>query len=285
MIAARKRKPTKLVFIPLRIILGLFIFVVLFNLFGCQSGFLYHPQAASTEALAQMAQTRQLNPWLNAGGERIGWYREGSQGGPTVLVLHGNAGHAMHRSVYMEALQMAAINRRTPEPSVFIVEYPGYGDRPGRPSERNFQQAAMEAWKTLGDRVEGGVFILGESIGSGPTSWLAAKKPDQVDGLLLITPFDRLGNVVQHHGTLFGRLLISERYDNQTHLESFNGRLAVILAEFDRVVPARYGQALYDTFEGEAKRVWLQEGVDHNDLDLSPGASWWKEVWGFLTEE
>jgi len=47
----------------------------------------------------------------------------------TVLVFHGNAGAALHRIYYIEALQHLGYR-------VILAEYPGYGIRSGSPSEK-----------------------------------------------------------------------------------------------------------------------------------------------------
>jgi hypothetical protein len=279
-----RSKPTPYPIFLLRLGLILLAFGAIFHLAGCQRSLLYHPQTAPTEDLQRSAARLHLENWTNEAGERIGWKRSGDDEGALVLVIHGNAGHALHRVVYADALQQAARTAGDPRPTVFLLEYPGYGDRPGRPSESAFYAAISEAWKLLAPRRDGdvSVFLLGESIGSGGASWLAGEASDDISGIILITPFDRLRNVVHHHGPFVGPLLISERYDNLRALENFEGRLAVILAELDRVVPARFGQNLYDQFEGGPKRLWIQRGNDHNTLSLEPGLDWWAELWEFL---
>ncbi len=53
----------------------------------------------------------------------------------TIIVFHGNAGAAWHRSYYVHALAPLGYN-------VVLAEYPGYGGRNGDPSEENFVKDA-----------------------------------------------------------------------------------------------------------------------------------------------
>ena len=54
-------------------------------------------------------------------------------------MVHGNAGYAVHRAVYADALQRAA------NVDVCVLEYPGYGFRDGDAREASFCAAADEA--------------------------------------------------------------------------------------------------------------------------------------------
>ena len=73
------------------------------------------------------------------------------------------------------------------------------------------------------------------------------------------------------------RWLLRDRWDSVEALSAYRGPLAVLLAERDTVVPARFGRRLYDGYGGP-KRLWVQAGRNHNSLDLRPEAPWWDEV-------
>ena len=127
------------------------------------------------------------------------------------------------------------------------------------------------------------VFILGESLGSGVASYFAAQFPQQVAGLLLITPFSSLTDVAAHHYPFLPvRLLLRERYDSLEALSHYTGPVAFLLAGRDEVVSTSLGQQLYDSYKG---RKWLhiEPRAGHNTLPYHPGAPWWKQASTFLT--
>jgi len=256
-----------------------FTFLLVTMISGCQRQFIYYPATASEARLMPEAEGSGMRAWRGPDNELIGWRPVSSGAERRMLVFHGNAGYALHRSYYVEAL--SGLDESF---EVFILEYPGYGARSGRPSEEKNYTAAEEALRLLFQEDERPVFLTGESLGSGVASEMAARFPDQVEGLLLVTPFTTLREAGRAHFPAFLlNLILTEEYDNVQALKSYRGPLAVLLAEHDEVVPARLGRELYDTYGGP-KKIWIQRGRTHNTLNLSPSAAWWEEVVEFLVE-
>ncbi len=157
--------------------LGLVVVVALL-----QRHLIYQPDVSTTEALQVLASGQQLQPWTNAAGTRIGWFRPSPHGGTagSVLILHGNAGSAVDRDYLADPLQQAL------PLDVYILEYPGYGDRTGSPSQASLLAAADEAGDLLIRR--GPLYLVGESLGTGPTAHLAGRLGQR--GLSLRTDAD-----------------------------------------------------------------------------------------------
>lgn len=249
---------------------------------GCQKRYIYYPQKESEAVLLRQASAMGVEPWRDERENLVGWVAPAPEGeGPVrrVIVFHGNAGMALHRSYYAEGFH--GLPGRW---EVRLFEYPGYGARSGSPGERAFYRAAGDALRQLG--TEGGAFfLLGESLGSGVACRMAVEFPDEVKGLILVTPFTDLAEVgASHFPFLPVRLLLRERYDNVAALEEFSGPVAILLAEHDEVIPAETGRRLYEIYAGP-KQLWIQEGRTHNTLDLAPGVRWWQEVTDFLLEQ
>ena len=105
------------------------------------------------------------------------------------------------------------------------------------------------------------------------------------DGLLLMTPWDGLASVAAHHYPwLPAGLLLRDRYDSVGNLGGFRGRIAVVVAEHDSIVPPKLGHRLYESIAAE-KRLWVVAGADHNDWIARVVAGWWASVAGFLLAE
>lgn len=267
----------------LRVIVLAYLGMILY-LSGCQKSFIYYPNRAAESDLLAMAAYHRVEPWRDAEERIIGWFRKDARattGANRVVVFHGNAGYAQHRTYFADGFQA----RPDSFWDVYIFEYPGYGARPGSPSEKSITSAAESAVRLLLDETDAPLYLVGESLGSGAACHLARTFPDRVRGLFLVTPFTSLVDVARHHYPVFPvRLLLRERYDNITALQAYRGRIAVMLAGRDEVDPARFGQALYDAYDGP-KQLWVQEDRRHNTLDLLPSAPWWRDVTVFLTKE
>jgi pimeloyl-ACP methyl ester carboxylesterase len=243
-----------------------------------QRQMIYHPTVVGERALLEEADRLGLQSWRDENGDLIGWRSaKESDGDQRMLVFHGNAGFALHREYFVEGFRALG-----DEWEVFLFEYPGYGARPGSPSEEAIKSSANRALKLLLSRDARPIYLVGESLGSGVASHLAAAFPEQVAGLLLVTPFSSLSDVAAHHFKLLPvRTLLSERYDSMEELSHYRGPVAFLLAGQDEVVPKALGQQLHDHYKGPK---WLRviPGAGHNSLPLSPTAVWWGEVSAFL---
>ncbi len=256
--------------------------IVLF-MAGCQRQMIYYPARGTESALTSYAADAGFAPWTDQSGQLIGWaspLRQGVEPEARIVVFHGNAGFALNRIFYYDGFRRA----RGDAWQVLLFEYPGYGARDGRPGEESFVDAARDAVRELLNEEDALLYIVGESLGSGVATRIAAEFPDSVDGLILITPFSSLPDVgARHFPWLPVSWLLRDRYDNVEALAGYDGPIAILVAENDRVVPADLGQKLYDSYAGP-KRLWIQKGRDHNDLDLTSVSPFWSEACAFLEE-
>jgi pimeloyl-ACP methyl ester carboxylesterase len=239
-----------------------------------QRQLIYYPELASEASLLEAAQRINLQGWRNSSGQLIGWRTPAPAiSSRRVVVFHGNAGHALYR-LYFAAGFLA----QSSDWQVYLFEYPGYGARPGKPSETDIKAAATDAIAELLAQDASPVYLVGESLGSGVATYLAGAFGQQIAGILLVTPFTSLTDVAsEHYGFLPVRTLLSERYDSLNALEGYQGPVAFLLAGNDEIVPAALGRRLYESYGGPK---WLQEepGAGHNSLSLEPSQSWWSEV-------
>jgi pimeloyl-ACP methyl ester carboxylesterase len=249
--------------------------VVLTAVFALQRRLLYFPDRyTEPEAIARAARLG-LAPWRAPGGALIG-FRSASAGTGTprgrVLVLHGNAGSALDRIPYADALARLGVE-------VALVEYPGYGARAGAPTLASLTAAAVEAVDAAG-REGGPVWLLGESLGSGVAARAAAERPDAVRGIVLVTPFAELAEVARLHYGPVASALLRDRFAPVRELATFRRPVVVLVAGRDEVVGPEQGRALFRALPGPK---WLveQPGATHSGLDLADGA-FWAEAIGFL---
>ncbi len=256
---------------------------------GCRNTFVYYPTRAGESELVDAAAEVGLVPWTDGDGVRIGWRRPDREAAAHRIVLfHGNAGHSLHREAILTGLESV----RSPEPSkerawdVHLFEYPGFGSRPGRPSEATIVPSAIAAVDALLDEdPERPVYLIGESLGTGVASRVAAARPETVPGIMLITPFT---NIVDVGAATFPRFLVrgvlTDRYDSERALERYDGRVGVVVAGRDDVVPAELGRRLHEGYAGP-KSLWVQEEAGHNTLDHSTGPPSWEEMTVFLVRD
>jgi len=231
--------------------------------YALQRTLIYYPSDARLEALELLAAREGLLPWRNADRSFIGWHTQEGSGFP-VLVVHGNAGHAFHRSHVVSRLRKAGINS-----PIYILEYPGYGARQGAPTENSLVAAALEGIDLLPRRI----VLLGESLGSAVACQAAARRRESVAGLVLLTPFDSLITVAQkHYPVIPSGLILRDRYESSRALQDFHGPVSVIMAEHDTIVPAESTRRLFASYSGP-KKLWQLSTSGHNEVlwDISDG--------------
>jgi pimeloyl-ACP methyl ester carboxylesterase len=233
-----------------------------------QRRLIYFPPVCSTEEAERMGRDEGLVRWTNPEGQPIGWKRlaptQPAQG--RVLVSHGNAGTAFQCGHYADVIQQAAAL------DVFIVEYPGYADRPGKPSERALDESADESLRLLGTNVP--VYLVGESLGTGVAAYLAGRYPNKVAGVALLAPYNRLADVARsHYPILPVSLLLLDRFPAEDYLCHYTGPVAFLTAGGDSVVPEKFGRRLYDSYCG-LKGLWRFAGGDHGTVMFLPPELW-----------
>lgn len=259
--------------------LALYALLIFGGLALFQDDYLYFPDKAPLERVLADAQRDGLAPWPAADDYR-GLRREPA--GParaTIVLFHGNAGHAGHRAWYADELGRLGLR-------VILAEYPGYGPRDGKPSERTLVADAVETLAHVRRQYPGPLIVAGESLGAAVAAAASAQAPEGVAALLLMTPWDKLESVARHHYPWVPvALLLRDRYDSLSNLAAFKGRVAVVIAEHDSIVPPEFGRALFEAAP-ETKRLWTIPGADHNDWWSRVDAAWWRRsVVTFLLEE
>jgi len=262
-------------------LLFLYLAVVLYYVM-MQRSFIYFPQTQSLDNALARVDSMGGTAWRDGNGNWLGW-RDGAPGAkPRVLVMHGNAGQAVDR-YYWTALFRGLYESGPWE--VFVLEYPGYGPRPGKPSEQALRDAALQAMDLLQAQQPGPVLLLGESLGSGVAAHVAAKRPDAVAGMLLVTPFASLGAVAQHHMPFLPvSLLLRDRFDTLKLLTDFDGPMVIVTGSDDTIVPEQLALPLKAAHRGKLLH-WSQPGAGHNTIDVDPRATGWREIDTFLAEQ
>ena len=246
---------------------------------GCQNTLLYHPSRGSESDMLAHAMRNNIEPWRDEKGNIIGWQRPNPRATARLVVFHGNAGEAMHRSYYLDAFQSLDGGAKW---EVFLFEYPGYGARPGDVGRKSFLTAGKAAVEELLATDTRPVFILGESVGSGVASDIVDALPTRIAGLALVTPFARMQEVAHaQFPWLPTSLILRDKYDNIAALAHYPGPVAIVIAAEDEVVGPDQGRKLHDNYPGRKTLITLP-GVGHNYLPTGRNAEWFQRISDFL---
>jgi uncharacterized protein len=196
----------------------------------------------------------------------------------TIVVFHGNAGTALDRTHYLPPLLGRGYR-------ILLAEYPGYGGRPGAPSESRLVADGLATVAALRAQFGDPLLLWGESLGAGVAAAVAGNPASGSAGVVLLTPWDGLHAVAQHHyWYLPVRWLLRDRYDNIGNLSAYRAPIALLVAGQDDTIPPRHGLRLFATLQERGRRVrlWNFPAASHNDWPYEPLAPWWQEVLQFI---
>ena len=253
--------------------------VLLLLAFLLQRKMIYFPETYTLQHLTEITRTSNLQPWPSKEKYRGLISRNkitNSKG--TILVLHGNAGSAPGRAYYFDALENLGYR-------VILVEYPGYGSRPGHPTEKVLIDDGLETIRLAQENFGEPIFLWGESIGGGVASGIVKTGTLNIQGIVLTTPFDSMANIAQHHYPfLLGKWLTRDKYNNTDNLKNYTGSIVILMAMKDEIIPNKFSLKLFDKLSCR-KKIWEFPEAGHNTMPVSSGLPWWTEVMQFLDSD
>lgn len=227
-----------------------------------QRQLIYFPDARPVPAAADViAGARDVTLYTTDGLELGAWFvpsAGAADTGMAVLVAPGNGGSRTARAEFAEELSRRGLG-------VLLMDYRGYGENPGRPSEDGLAadaDAATQALKELGYPPHRTLYF-GESLGSAVVAALQTRHPPA--GIVLRSPFTELADVGAHHYPwLPVRALLRDRFRVVEHLAASDVPVTVIYGDHDSVVPPGLSASVADHAPSLAERVVMAD-ADHND--------------------
>ena len=242
---------------------------------GMENRFLYFPTrhlAATPASYGLVAED--LTVAAEDGVELRGWWIR-TRGERALLFFHGNAGNIGDR------LDRARILCERLGLDVFLVDYRGYGQSQGSPSEEGLYRDARAihgAATARGFRPEN-IVIFGESLGSAVAIQLAIDRPS--GAVVLETPFLSLAAMAKEHYPFVPTFLLRSRYDNAAKIPGVASPKLFLVAERDEIVPPEQGLQLFELAK-EPKSLSVIPGAGHNDTYVTGGEAYWKTWERFL---
>jgi uncharacterized protein len=239
--------------------------VLVAALWAFQRTLLYLPDRSPVDPVASGVPEMSVVRLHTADGLTLfAWYRAAEEGRPTIAYLHGNGGHVGYRGDRIQPLLDAGLG-------LLMVEYRGYGGNPGQPTEQGLQEdarAAMAFLQAHGVSV-GRTVLYGESLGGAIAVAIAAEQAAAgrpLAAVVLEAPVSSVTDVAAHHYPWVPvRLLLKDRFEAAARVGSIAAPLLVVHGEADRVVPVRFGRALFAAAVEPKQAVWL-DGAGHEDL-------------------
>ena len=163
-----------------------------------------------------------------------------------------------------------------------FVAYRGYGPSDGKPGERELFADSLAVIDDVINRYSPKeIFLIGRSLGSGVACYAAAQK--EVQGVILITPYDSIENIARSsYPWLPISLLLKHRLSSIQYLPRIICPLLVLYGGQDTVVPPERTTNLIDHIAGKKEIVFIDR-ADHGTVDMFP--QYWAALLRFINSQ
>ncbi|MEK7390200.1 MAG: alpha/beta hydrolase [Elusimicrobiota bacterium] len=216
--------------------------------------------------------------WLTAeDGTRLrAWWLPGPRAdSPVMLCLHGNAGNISTRTDKMRIFHDGGAAQ-------LWIDWRGYGESGGSPSERGLHIDAQAAWTWLTSVKNippARLVVYGESLGGGPAAALALRAFPS--GLILDSTFTSIRDMAGLLLPWFPARLVKTRFDNLAKLPSIACPTLILHSPQDDVIP--FGMArLNFAASGAAQKTLVELKGTHNEGFLETGPAYGAAIKRFL---
>ncbi|CAE8676559.1 unnamed protein product [Polarella glacialis] len=234
-------------------------------------------------------------------GLRIhGWFmpvgdEAATKSAPTLLFCHANAGNiGLRVPNFAEILIKLRVN-------VFALDYRGFGESEGTPSEEGLIEDALSAWRWLWQAADAGridgsqMFVFGRSLGGAVAIALAAALQERSErpaprGLILENTFTSISAVVDALFPILAIPYLKKRFlrlkwESMERVRDLEVPLLFLTGQKDEMIPTAHSQQLHARAEKSKLRrhVFFPEG-SHNDTWEKGGEQYWEVQASFLQE-
>jgi fermentation-respiration switch protein FrsA (DUF1100 family) len=170
---------------------------------------------------------------------------------------------------------------RPPGIGMVVLDYRGYGESSGAPTEAGVYRDAEAAWGFLTQRPEidsTRIAVYGRSVGSAVALYLATERPVRV--IVLESAFTSGREMADKHYSMLPSWLLQLRLDNRERAERITAPLLVFHGTDDWIAPFEMGHAIAQA--GRAELFVPLEGAGHNETFMVGGAMYRDTFHAFL---
>jgi fermentation-respiration switch protein FrsA (DUF1100 family) len=239
---------------------GIFLAVLVALALGLRASeerLIYFPQKALDSRPSDWGLSSEDLSVTSADGVRLaGWWIRG-RGRAVLVYFHGNAGNVSHRlGRVRDVVRALGLD-------VVLVDYRGYGESAGRPSEKGLFADGDAIFRTVAARVpQERIALFGESLGCAVALETALRHP--CGAVILEAPFLSIPEMARHVLPFFPAFLIRTRFDNASRIARLSVPKLVVQAGRDEVVPPEQTARLYE-IAAPPKEFHVIPGARHND--------------------
>lgn len=190
--------------------------------------------------------------------ERLhGWYVPAADSRGVLLFFHGNAGNISHRLDSIEIFHQLGMD-------TLIIDYRGYGQSSGKPTEQGTYLDAEAAWNYLVDErgvATNRIVVFGRSLGGAIGAWLGTQHTPAA--MIIESSFTSGIDMARRlYPFLPARLITRLRYPVAEYASRLECPVLVVHSRDDEIIPFAMGQSIYAAVP--QRKSFLELRGDHN---------------------
>jgi len=239
--------------------IGVFYVILLLVLFVFQKQFVFHPESELHLTPSYAGLEFESVTFETMDEEDIhGWFIPHENARATLLYFHGNAGNMSDRVESVKMLHDLKLN-------IFIIDYRGYGQSTGSPSESGTYRDARAAWKYLTETRNISaeeVVLYGRSLGGAVAIELATRV--QPGAMLIGSTFTSARDMARKMFPYVPvGILMGISYNSEKRIAHVQIPTLITHSVDDDLIPFELGKRLFDAANEPKRFVELHGG--HND--------------------
>jgi len=250
-------------------------------LYFTQSRLIYYPEFPDRQLTATPADAglafKNIHLQTADDVDLHGWFIPADTPRGTLLFFHGNAGNISQRLHSLGLFHRLGLN-------VLIIDYRGYGQSGGIPSERGTYRDSEAAWDYLVEERSADparIVLFGRSLGGAIAARLASRQP--AAGLIVESGFTSATDMAAATFPFFPvRWMSRFRYPTKDYLHRTKVPVLIVHSRDDEIIPFLHGQRLFEA--ANQPKCFLELSGGHNDAFLVSGSRYREGLEDFLDE-
>jgi len=264
---------------------GIIVYAILnAYVYFMQPGMIYFPDIAGRELVSSPENIgldyEDLTLPVDDGTKLHGWFIPFNHAAnmhkqATLLFFHGNAGNISHRLDSIKLFNKLGLN-------ILIIDYRGYGQSTGSPTEAGTYEDAQTAWHyltaTRGIKASN-IIIFGRSLGGSIAAWLASQQTPAA--LIIESSFSSVTSMGQRiYPFLPVRLLSRFQYNTKEYVKAVNCPVLVAHSRDDEIIPYEEGRDIFDA--APEPKYFLEMRGGHNNGFIVSGSNYMNGLDSFI---
>ena len=203
-----------------------------------------------------------------------GWFISADASRGTLLFCHGNAGNIGHRLDKIILFHNLHLD-------TFIIDYRGYGQSEGEPSENGIYLDAKAGYNYLVNERKikpEQIILYGESLGCGVIIDLAAK--ERVGALIAEGAFSRGKDMAKRIYPFLPSFLFSNSFDCLAKIKKIDAPKLFMHSRDDEIVPYSLARRLYNA--ADEPKYFAELRGDHNNAFMESQKEYVSSINSFI---